>query len=1329
MKKYFPILKSKSKSANSQGFALIATITLMVLLALLSIGLLTVAASQTRISEKGILAAEAKAQARLAMEVAIGHLQCELGPDQRISANSGIMDSSPESEAIDGVACPYVLGVWDSWDTWMNRKNSAGKSLTDTYEQGRKELFRRWLISSSDKNNDSSLTAANDYLGAYNAKNERKVQLLGTGTLGKHTDKKQDIYAGLIEVDDANSPRGPVGKKKSNARMKSIAWWVSGENQKVRINLPQYQQDAQDATAVLRATWNTPPPDIQEMEGMSDVLATLPRKEDDEYNSRIQSLISKDTLSLLTRNSGVSSPSALYHDISLDATSLLTDTKFGGLKKDINILFSQEKLPDQFRTSSADVGLRPYSTQDGSPVETTRPIASWNQLYEWANIWNSKGTLRDGQDISSRIQWEGQSPYSLIASDKEPVVGMMDNRYTYMRHPILLKMYSFVGLLYNNRQPWYVGYRGGSIDVLYTVIPVFVWWNPYNVTLKMQGAKNELWGAHFGEHRFMPLTLSTNDEGNGTNDENLTKNYTESVLTPYNNHAYNNRQICDYGSTFRKEVTISQSGMEKGDASVLKPGEIVIYAQPTANASATLSSTYVTQQKEGDKDAAIDSFPLKEGWDQSSAQVRPYGVHIQDGIPYCQFTGDEFKDETHKRKSNVSFAETNDSSKIDFTPDSVILAYKYTDEYTSANKKLGAYVMAAGIMDPEEFTKQPKPQRKSKQQGGSPDAEPYTKIMPAMFNMNWGAWEQKLLDTILYPQEMWKNSPSASEADRKTGKGGSAKPEATFVAYYGISAKWGKSPSVGTYPKGKDYRTKTWQHSSPLFWGSQMIKASELGRTYSPYQFEVKQGTDTDTLSIANVLDNDGTRISIFGGPGSDSISMIVAAELPLHPPYSLAGLAGCRLTPGWYEAGDSSPASIAKRFAYQSGVPGVGLGNSFADPMLPADQIFSQNPIVEDEKLGDFWDHALMANDGVWDTWFASSLSAQPTSLTGGNAQSFTELLKQAFSIAGDKSSKEKEQTPPFANTRLSIELNGQTDSDVTKEIENTENGWEKSARYLRLKGGFNVNSVSSPAWKAIFKGLKNRSILYMDVNGTPQILQSDKNTTYFSRGAIASNNMSHVDDLGTAGVNNGLPVGENTAWSDLRKVKDNQIDQLAKEMVIQVKKRGPFLNMSEFVNRRLSTGEMGIKGALQSAIDKSGINSVFEQMKDKYITPTVEYPNQAAAVGSVYTAAPGYLIQSDILSVLGNILVTRDDTFIVRSYGEVSDKSGKTIYSRAWGEAVVKRGISYVDPTNSPETPAVTVNMTTGELVNSDLSRINKAFGRQFKIVSFRWLSPEEV
>ncbi|MGM1147456.1 hypothetical protein ACRSZ9_13090, partial [Akkermansia muciniphila] len=205
-------------------------------------------------------------------------------------------------------------------------------------------------------------------------------------------------------------------------------------------------------------------------------------------------------------------------------------------------------------------------------------------------------------------------------------------------------------------------------------------------------------------------------------------------------------------------------------------------------------------------------------------------------------------------------------------------------------------------------------------------------------------------------------------------------------------------PVIGAYPEGKDYRAKTWQHSSPLFWGGQMPTASELGRLYSPYQFEVKNAnSDFFPITISNILSNDGTRLSPFGGPGAEQVNKIVAAELPFQQPSSLAGFAGCRLTPGWYRS--DSKAAVAKRFAYQSGVPGVGIGNAFADPMLPPDKVFSHNEIMGDASLGDFWDHGLMVNDALWDSWFASSLAARPSSIGGTGREELKTVLQQAFS------------------------------------------------------------------------------------------------------------------------------------------------------------------------------------------------------------------------------------------------------------------------------------------------------------------------------------------
>ncbi|PNC24784.1 hypothetical protein CXU19_02430 [Akkermansia muciniphila] len=995
------------------------------------------------------------------------------------------------------------------------------------------------------------------------------------------------------------------------------------------------------------------------------------------------------------------------------------------MKKDLNIIFSQEKLPEEFRSDTADIGLRPYTSEDGSPTEQNRPIASWNQLFLWANVWDSS-TKREGQDASATLQWNGTSPSTLIASDATANMEMMDNRYTYMRHPILLRFYSFVGVQYarfggtNGQNP---SVNGGFINLAFSVIPVYVWWNPYNVDMKFQGANGEVWGAYFGEHRFMPLMFSHNIKNGGG--VGAMGNYTEHPLTPYVQNAVNrnDRQVADFGASFRDKVTYQPDGStNKGNPSTLKAGEIVIFAQPIPlidDVSNPFNNNSVYRSKSNKIDIKTDNFAMKEGWSLDSAQTTGYSVNMYSGLKYQNFDGNKYLSGDPFMASAI-FAQNDDDLKgwsgttADRTPSDHILSHKYTDEFGAGSKKLGTFTMGAGLMRAEQMGQ-------ATTLNGANTADPaiFSKTMPAVLNLNWGAWEKPLLENIKFPADMWKNNTGPEENKERQGYYGEADPDALFIAYYGVSVKWGKPPVIGAYPEGKDYRAKTWQHSSPLFWGGQMPTASELGRLYSPYQFEVKNAnSDFFPITISNILSNDGTRLSPFGGPGAEQVNKIVAAELPFQQPSSLAGFAGCRLTPGWYRS--DSKAAIAKRFAYQSGVPGVGIGNAFADPMLPPDKVFSHNEIMGDASLGDFWDHGLMVNDALWDSWFASSLAARPSSIGGTGREELKTVLQQAFST--DASSN---KAAGIANRRFVPDLQGKPSEAVVEELSKTDEGYKHASKYLTVAGGFNVNSTSQRAWEATLLGLKKRKLLYSR-SGTPSVLNNSQ--TAFSRFGVASSDKSHVDDYGSVGVTQGIPDGEAMAWSDLRTLSDSQIKSLARNMVQEVKKRGPFLNMSDFVNRRLQSGEMGVKGALQAAIDESSINSTFDELSDMVITPKGGYPNQDAAKGSVYTAAPGYLIQSDVLAVLGNILTTRDDTFTIRAYGELTNREG-VVLSRAWCEAVVQRGINYVDPVDSPETPVKKINMKSGALEETELSAVNKAFGRKFNIVSFRWLSPEEV
>ena len=212
------------------------------------------------------------------------------------------------------------------------------------------------------------------------------------------------------------------------------------------------------------------------------------------------------------------------------------------------------------------------------------------------------------------------------------------------------------------------------------------------------------------------------------------------------------------------------------------------------------------------------------------------------------------------------------------------------------------------------------------------------------------------------------------------------------------------------------------------------------------------------------------------------------------------------------------------------------------------------------------------------------------------------------------------------------------------------------------------------------------------------------------------------------------GLP-----GWSGLRFLDDSQLEKLAAECVKQVKKRGPFLNFSEFINRRLSNDQLGLMGALQSAIDyddknpESGsINYRFKNgpgyMLEKSQLGNHGFSTPEAAEGSRFAGIPGYVIQSDLLKPIANTLSVRDDTFRVRAYGEALDAGGKVV-ARAWCEAVVQRMPEYLDATNDASVPARNLSSAGVFSDNNTLTSINRRFGRKLDIESFRWLGSAEI
>lgn len=382
---------------------------------------------------------------------------------------------------------------------------------------------------------------------------------------------------------------------------------------------------------------------------------------------------------------------------------------------------------------------------------------------------------------------------------------------------------------------------------------------------------------------------------------------------------------------------------------------------------------------------------------------------------------------------------------------------------------------------------------------------------------------------------------------------------------------------------------------------------------------------------------------------------------------------------------------------ANQGFLPGATYtaGESFATPNIGPSAVSATG--TKDYRM---LDHAWFANNALWDRYFFSTLA--PHEGPQMSAKSLKEI-STGFIENGES----------LLNPRM-ILAGSNLGPDLADRL-NAAQGYVESASHLMIDGAFNVNSASIPAWKALLSSMNQEDVEYFHVTegaASGKVGEVKKASHPFSRMRRAS---------GPAVESFNAIEGRHGRWTGMRTLTDAEITTLATNIVEEVKERGPFLSIAEFVNRKPGIDKkLALKGALQAAIDRTeSINARFMADSKMYTAA------QAAADGSTFpealegmsaVGAPGYLTQGDILSSIGSVISVRSDTFRIRSYGESVDPSNK-VTARAWCEAVVQRIPEFVDPTDQPQTATAALNET------------NVRFGRRFKIIGFRWLSPEEV
>ena len=1248
------------------GFALVTALALMILLTVVAVGLLSLSAVSLRSASQSKSHAEAKANARLALMIAIGELQKQLGPDQRISANGAIL-------ADTGVSHPHWTGVWDSWKA--GRADSSNPSpdapsahqtipgdrsvpggMSPTYQANRADHFRSWLLSldpaeASDIDAARSLALNGTVMPAETA---TAIRLVGEGSLGNGATPSDFVNARLIKVqaETGGKTRGRYG------------WWVGDESQKARLIGDSHETDKDDSLAGRMSRHQSPGSmGTRSIKGLENIS-----KEE-----QLSLLPSLRTVSLV--DGATEQASRNFHHATPFSQHVLADVREGGLKRDLSALLERPVNPGE---SGTDFMLYKFGSKDqwvgGNDNQEAVPIhdlAAYYQLYD-----SNRSGWKEGLRFSSAQLRGGMHVISPDYGDGNP--DAFARNYTSLyRQPIPVKVQFLLSLF---AEP--ISNAPANSDTHYLrvgITPSVTLWNPTNVPLVMNfNANNPQRFAQLMRLGMLPLRIK------------WTKNGSQYTSAPQHLTWF------AYGGDGTKAHTLNMYFSGKREIR-FQPGEVKTFSLPFSGDVSGVKQAGSAHNEYYNKDFFFKTDKFYEGHEVVAGWEPRSFMLFNRSSPTSSANSN-----LHVKNNKLTF-KASDTISFEVTADN--------PDLPRADGNSGAPFYFSFIQS----------NHQSYQQFGGSAKWGFKHYVFSSRNGT-GAQQtgfNEALATKGFPGGRTSISAASRSGSNIIARARSQEgwPFLQFSLQAGVEAH---EKSSGFIAGGRKFASRPFLHSSPL--ASPFVDDFAGNSLYhSGWNWSIDDLNEVFEAAVQTNPQN--PEQGYYGGGYTPEFgtSNVVQQEIPAAPPMSIAALSHARLG-GFSIANEQNPGNEVNQVVTATGQGGLfphtlqAIGNSYAHPLLAPDKAYETRQRTFDTTQGPreitFADHSYLANKALWDDFFFSSITPQPSSVKafdGGN--------RSAKQVAGDFFF----EGEPLPNRRISPYTRNldqaRFDKLFARSSEFRDGLADQIAAYLMVEGPFNINSTSVDAWKAFLSSLKGKPVAYLDKNralsgvvdpdtatpdGTPVAAFSLPN----SKPAKATDNPQDPEQ-----------------WLGWRELNDAEISSLAEAIVRQVKLRGPFLSLSEFVNRRLdsSNPELAAKGALQAALDdrnvpiNAGFRTSLRELGGEATGVNAAFPE--ALAGPVAYGSAAYVDQADLLRNLGTQLTARGDTFVIRTYGDSLDANGKVV-ARAWCEAVVQRVPEYSDPEDEPH------------LMQSLLkSNANRVFGRKLEIVTFRWLGPAEV
>jgi hypothetical protein len=505
---------------------------------------------------------------------------------------------------------------------------------------------------------------------------------------------------------------------------------------------------------------------------------------------------------------------------------------------------------------------------------------------------------------------------------------------------------------------------------------------------------------------------------------------------------------------------------------------------------------------------------------------------------------------------------------------------------------------------------------------------------------------------------------------------------------------------------------------SPLFNSGLLSFANHQGykiRFYDHGPAKPTGGGTSSNYELDEILEPRHPPFAIGYNKANGGTDQMILFEVPKSAPFSVGNLMHANLLNV-----ERISLDLEGRFRcnYQTPQmsPAYAIGNSFSSiNIFDLDQTKVDyrdnryyNPTAKPDQDGAHYDYSYLLNDLLWDKFYFSSVDPR----------------------------EQYEEPLALPNSRIVPSSDSIAIDDLLEP--------NRSAANLMIRGGFNINSTSVPAWESVLGAM--RGVEHLGE------VQPDADAHNFTRLTAPVEAGAETPDYN---------ADRESITSGYRTLSDAQITDLAEAIVHEIRVRRshygyPFTSLSEFINRSINPVDIADRGrrrfaycgAVQQAIDQSSVNGQAGLDEDwerqnggnGMWEPNYTYNSIPLNTGHYDAGAleviknrpfmegiPGTIMQADVLAKIGALISPRSDTFTVRSYGDYTDPLRDTASSKAYCEIVVQRTPEYVDPFNEPTSGMLGLD---GGVIEDDIvSETNRIFGRRFEIVSMRWLPEGEI